>query len=169
MLFWITINAGDLISDHFNLNLTTCVWGPMHVYFESSSFFFCRPCVESTHSMLATSDLQRGVWGALLQVIVGAHVVHASVKSFVPANYGSEQLQDFFFLLLCGMTSFPLSGDICSHISSCLADVDNGLWSENTCLEFGQVSVLVCRFWCTVVDSRICPSQVVFSNFLSAL
>lgn len=51
--------------------------------------------------------------------------------------------------------SSALCDGLCSHFSGCLADVDDGLWFKNTCLEHEQASVLVCRYWFMVVNNRI--------------
>lgn len=54
-LLWIVINTGDLISDPFNLNRATYVWGLIHMCFESSMFL--QPAAENIPSKWAKPAL----------------------------------------------------------------------------------------------------------------
>lgn len=72
-------------------------------------------------------------------------------------------------MLSCRTSSSALSEDICSHLSSCLADVNCGLYLKVTYLEYGHISVPICRFWYAVINTSRIVFYYVFGSYVRGL
>lgn len=123
---------------------------------------FCfRPCAENIHSQLL-KVMSRGKHGKGLHFRSSwRHMSKVSVLNVLSVLvFAVKGCKDF--MLSCRTSSSALSEDICSHISSCLSGVSCGLYLKVTCLEYGQVSVPICRFWYAVINTF----RIVFIKFL---
>lgn len=149
------INTSDLITDHFNnssLRPSTCVLWILKFCF--------RPCAENIHGQLL-KVICRGKHGKGLHFRSSwRQVSKVSVLNALSLLvFAVNRMQGFYVVL---QNIILCSEDICSHISSCLAGVSCGLYLKVTCLEYGQVSVSICRFWYAVINTF----RIVFIKFL---
>lgn len=134
---------------------------------------FCfRPCAENIHSQLL-KVITRGKHGEGLHFstvpVTPRHPFRSSWRHMSKVSvlnvlsvlvFAVKGCKDF--MLSCRTSSSALSEDICSHISSCLSGVSCGLYLKVACLEYGQVSVPICRFWYAVINTF----RIVFIKFL---